>query len=129
MLRDRAYDLLIGQGYNCAETMLHLCDEAFDLKLQEETYLALGVFGAGLASGEVCGAVAAAEGVLGVLYNQGEFNKSPDCKQRVQLFLKRVRELCGDTQCRVLRPKYFEPGIRCLHLVEQVADLLEEIAR
>ncbi len=129
MLRDRAYDLLIGQGYNCAETMLHLCDEALELHLTDETYRALGVFGAGMASGEVCGAVAAAAGVLGILYTQGEFNKSPDCKQRVQKFLAAVRETLGDTQCRNLRPKYFEPGIRCLHLVEQVADLLEEIAR
>ena len=129
MLRDRARELLLERNFNCAETMLLLCDEAFHLNLSQETFRAAGVFGGGLASGELCGAVAASCAVLGMLFSDQKFNLSPDCKRRVHTFITRVRETLGDTQCRALRPQYFEPEIRCLRLVEQVADLLEEIAK
>jgi len=127
MLRDKAKEVLIERNFNCAETILLLSNEAFQLNLSEETFKAVGVFGSGLASGEICGAVAAACTVLGMLYTGEKFNLTPDCRRRVSTFISRVRETLGDTNCRVLRPKYFEPEIRCLKLVEQVADLLEEI--
>lgn len=127
MLRDKAYEYMVGQGCNCAETLLHVADDALHLELTDETYKALGVFGRGLACGNLCGALAAACGVLGTLYSTGEFHKSPEAELKVKTFMLRAQEELGDTQCAVLRPRYFEPGVRCLHLVERAADMLEEL--
>ena len=35
------------------------------------------------------------------------------------------REMCIRDRCTELKEKYADPDVRCLHLVEEVADLLE----
>ena len=56
------------QGYNCAESIVHAGNEAYQLGLSEHDMRMAAAFGAGLQVGDVCGVLAGAGCVLSCLY-------------------------------------------------------------
>ena len=64
MLKDTYEKYYYDQNYNCAETMIRAANEYYDLKLHDRDMIMLGGYGAGMQTGNTCGAVLAAVSVL-----------------------------------------------------------------
>lgn len=84
-------------GCNCCQAVLGCCCDRFDLDPDTAYHLA-AFFGAGMRSGEVCGAVTGALMALGLQYGDGN---NRQCNKSAQ-FLKAFKEQYGSVVCKEL---------------------------
>ncbi len=129
-MKEKAVDYYINQGYSCAESVLKA---AFDEGLCPEVLFSCATaFSGGMASGCVCGAVAAAQIING--YNFGRENQKGNevlarlnAAKIVEEFKKRNKVTC----CRVLS-KGLEGSARkqnCSKYVADVCEIIEDILK
>lgn len=86
-------------GCNCCQAVLGCCCDRFSM--DADTAYRLGAFfGAGMRSGEVCGAVTGALMALGLRYGDENNRQSTKSAQ----FLKAFRETYGSLLCKELLP-------------------------
>ncbi|WKY48666.1 C-GCAxxG-C-C family protein [Eubacteriaceae bacterium ES3] len=95
---------LFSQGFNCAQAILSVfCDE-FDLKREAALKMTSG-FGGGLCQGELCGAVSSAVMVLGLKYGQSE-KEDNEAKENtydvVNDFCRKFKAINGSIICNGL---------------------------
>jgi C_GCAxxG_C_C family probable redox protein len=117
----------LDENMNCAESVLHAADEAWKLELMPETFKAVAPFG-GMCCGQTCGAIAGAVAAIGTKYVDDGLHKSPLAKEKTEKFMKEFHRRFGSYLCQELKCRYAKDERRCLELVEQVAELLEEMA-
>ena len=84
-------------GCNCCQAVIMCCAEQYGLT-EEQAYRLGAFFGAGMRSGEVCGAVSGALMGLGLQYGDEENRRCGKSKE----FLKAFREAHGSVICREL---------------------------
>lgn len=125
MLRDYVKLYYLEQNRNCAETILCAANDYWGLALEPTVFHALGSFGGGLGCGSLCGALAGSAAVLGILSTGTIAHENPLLRPTCSRLVQRFRERFGSEQCSALRPLHKKE--RCLLLVEQAADLLEEL--
>lgn len=118
--RAEEYDL------NCAESIMYAANEEYDLNLSKETLKVMSGFGGGLAIGDVCGVIAGAIGVIGVMFTEVSGHKSPKVKEMTQEFIKRFQDKLGYIKCIDLKNEYTNVK-RCTLMIEAGAEILEEI--
>ena len=93
---------IFGSGFNCAQSVLAVFCEDYGLSQKEALLVASG-FGAGLRSGEVCGAVTGAVMVIGLKYGQ---NKAEDkeskqkCNEAAEEFIRAFKGRNKSIICR-----------------------------
>ena len=75
MLKDLLPKYYFEQNYNCAETILRAANEYYDLKLHDRDMILVGAYGAGIQSGNTCGAVLSAAAVLSMKYVEAKAMK------------------------------------------------------
>lgn len=138
---DEIYDLFM-QSINCAQVVVgQAADEIGADKAQAVS--AASPFGAGMFSGDTCGAVAGALMAIGLKYGNGEpggHEQSAHCREKAVQFQQLFRERHGSTICRdILGYDYAVPGefeqasltgkIReaCPACVQTALELLEEL--
>lgn len=126
MLKDIYQKYYYEQNYNCAETLIHAGNEYYQLGLHEKDMIMMGGFGAGIQSGNTCGAVLAAVGVLSMKYVEAKAHESTDISPVVNKLLAKVEAKYGSILCKDIKPVSFEPGVRCKKTLEAVCDSLEE---
>ena len=129
-MREKAVDYYLNHGYSCAESVLKAASD--DGLCPKELLSCATAFSGGMASGCVCGAVAAAQIVNG--YNFGRENSKgnevlarENAKKIVEEFKKRNKVTC----CRVLS-KGFEGAERkaqCSKFVSDACEILEELLK
>ena len=123
----RAYH---SKRYNCAQSVLCACGEYTGL--DEETALAIaGGFGAGLASGEVCGAISGAVMAISLCAPYTDCSR-PEDNARVSALAKECvaacREKLGAVTCRDLLEQ--EKGNHsCPRIVMDCAEIAENMIR
>jgi len=87
-------------GCNCCQAVIMCCAEQYGLT-EEQAYRLGAFFGAGMRSGEVCGAVTGALMGLGLQYGDENNRQCGKSKE----FLKAFREAHGSVICRELLEK------------------------
>ncbi len=107
------------KGCNCCQAVIMSCCEKFGLE-QEQAYALGAFFGAGMRTGEVCGAVSGALMGLGLKY--GDENNRQCGKSRE--FLQAFRDAFGTLLCREILAQH-EKKI-CPVLINFAAKYLED---
>ena len=80
MLKDHIEKYYIEGNYNCAETIIRAGNDYYELGLHDRDMIAFGVFGAGIQTGNTCGAVLAAASILSMKYVERKAHESDDIK-------------------------------------------------
>ena len=106
-------------GCNCCQAVIMSCCEDFGLT-QEQTYALGAFFGAGMRSGEVCGAVSGALMGLGLRYGDENNRQCGKSKE----FLKVFEEEFGSVLCREILAKHQKKI--CPVLINFAAKYLED---
>lgn len=126
MLKDYIEKYYFEQNYNCAETILRAANEYYDLKLHDRDMIMVGAYGAGIQSGNTCGAVLSAAAVLSLKYVEARAHESEDIRPVVQKLLRKFNEKYGSILCKDIKAQSFKPEYRCKMTVETACDILEE---
>ncbi|MBR4573307.1 MAG: C_GCAxxG_C_C family protein [Lachnospiraceae bacterium] len=127
MLKD-VYEKYYYEGnYNCAETIIRAGNEYYDLGLHDRDMIAFGGFGAGIQTGNTCGAVLAAVSVLSMKYIEKNAHESKDIKPVTTALIREFNNKYGSILCRDIKPLSFKPDIRCKNTIEAACDILERV--
>ena len=118
--RSEEYDL------NCAECIIYAANEEYNLNLKEETLKVMAGFGGGMATGDVCGVVTGAIGVIGIMFTEVSGHKSPIVREMTKEFIKIFNEELGYIKCVDLKKEYINVK-RCTLMIETGAEILEGI--
>lgn len=118
--RNEEYDL------NCAESIMYAANEEYDLNLSKETLKVMAGFGGGMGIGDVCGVIAGAIGIIGVMFTEVSGHKSPRVKAMTQEFISKFHEKLGCIKCDDLKKEYINVK-RCTLMIETGGEILEEI--
>ena len=127
MLKDIYEKYYYEQNYNCAETMIRAADEYYDLGLHDRDMIMLGGYGAGIQTGNTCGAILAAVSVLSIRYVEQKAHESGDIKPVTTMLIRKFNEKYGSILCKDIKPQSFEPEVRCKKTIEAACDILESV--
>lgn len=111
---------------NCAECIMYAANEKYDLNLSEQTLKVMAGFGGGMATGDVCGVITGAIGVIGTMFTDISGHKSPVVREMTREFIKRFNESLGFIKCIDLKKEYANVK-RCTLMIETGAEILEDI--
>ncbi|MBR2295691.1 MAG: C_GCAxxG_C_C family protein [Clostridiales bacterium] len=127
MLKDLYAKYYYEGNYNCAETIIRAGNEYYDLGLHDRDMIALGGFGAGMQSGNTCGAVLAGISILSMKYIEKKAHESTDIKPVTIMLIKRFNQKYGSVLCKDIKPQSFKPDIRCRNTIEAACDIIEDV--
>ncbi len=126
MLKDCYAKYYFEQNYNCAESLLRAANDYYGLQLHDRDMILVGAYGAGIQTGNTCGAILAAASVLSMKYVEAKAHESADIKPAVTLLICKFNAKYGSTLCKDIKPQSFKPEYRCKMTVETACDILEE---
>jgi C_GCAxxG_C_C family probable redox protein len=109
---------LYSTGMNCAQSVVAAYSDEIGLTQDKASDIGAG-FGAGMYTGDTCGAVTAAIAVIGMKYG----NDKMKVIKETQNFMKEFKIWGGTTNCIKLKS---ESGKRCSEIVEYSAKLLDK---
>lgn len=127
MLKDCMYKFYLEQNYNCAESVIRAANEYYGLGLDEKAMIMTGVYGAGIQTGNTCGAILSGAAVLSLKYVPAKAHESEDIKPVTTKFIREFNQIYGGIRCTEIKPKSFKTEYRCLKTVECVCDTLEKV--
>ena len=125
MLKDHLHEYYFDKNYNCAETILRAANDYYNLGLNDRDMIMVGSYGAGLQTGNTCGAVLAASAVLSMMYVPAKAHESADIKPVMQILMRKFKGKYGSTLCKDIKPQSFKPEYRCKLTIEDSCDILE----
>lgn len=127
MLKDLYSKYYFEGNYNCAEAILRAANEYYDLGLHDRDMISFGGFGAGIQSGNTCGAVLAGVGVLSMKYVEQKAHESKDIKPVTMMLIREFNKQYGSVLCKDIKPQSFKPEYRCKNTIEVACDILEKV--
>jgi len=118
-----------GKNYdlNCSETILYAANAEYSLNLSKDTYKTMAGFGGGMAVETVCGALAGAIAVLGIIYTKERAHENTKIKNLTSELYTRFTEKLGTENCGKLKSNYRTDEIRCSLMVKVAGEILEDI--
>lgn len=125
MLKDLLPKYYFDGNYNCAETIIRAANEYYNLGLNDRDMIMLGVYGAGIQTGNTCGAVLATASVLSMKYVEAKAHESADIKPVTLILMRKFKEKYGSHLCKDIKPQSFKPEYRCKVTIEDSCDILE----
>ena len=126
MLKDLADRYYFEGNYNCAESILRAANEYYGLGLHDRDMILMAGFGAGMQTGDTCGTLLSAIGVLSMKFVAAKAHESADIRPAATLLTRKFRQRFGDTLCKNIKAAHFRPEVRCQFTVHAACDLLEE---
>ena len=126
-LKDLYSKYYYDQNYNCAETMIRAGNEYYELGLHDRDMIAFGGFGAGIQTGNTCGAILSAVSILSMRYVEKKAHESTDIRPVTTALIRKFNERYGSVLCKDIKPQSFQPDIRCKHTIEAACDILEQV--
>ena len=126
-LKDLYSKYYYDQNYNCAETMIRAGNEYYELGLHDRDMIAFGGFGAGIQTGNTCGAILSAVSLLSMRYVEQKAHESADIRPVTTALIRKFNERYGSVLCKDIKPQSFQPDIRCKHTIETACDILEQV--
>lgn len=127
MLKDHLSKYYFDGNYNCAESVLRAGNDYYGLDLHDRDMKLVGAYGAGIQTGNTCGALLGAAAILSMKYIEAKAHESKDIKPVVTMLMDKFKAEYESHLCEVVKPKSFKPGVRCLAAVEKTCDILEEV--
>ena len=127
MLKDYYEKYYYDLNYNCAETMIRAANEYYDLGLHDRDMVMLGGYGAGIQTGNTCGAILAAVSVLSMKYVERKAHESKDIKPVTTMLIRKFNEKYGSVLCKDIKPLSFDKKYRCKNTIETACDILEVV--
>lgn len=127
MLKDLLGKYYFDQNYNCAETIVRAGNEYYDLGLHDKDMIMVAAFGAGIQSGNTCGAVLASASILSMKYVEARAHESEDIRPVVMQMMRKFKEKYSSTLCKDIKPQSFKPEYRCQKTIENACDILEDV--
>ena len=126
MLKDYLSTYYFDGNYNCAESLLRAANDYYKLELHDRDMKLVAGFGAGMQTGNTCGALLSAISVLSMKYVEKKAHESADIKPVTELLTSKVLDRLNSIECNKIKPLMFKPEIRCLNTVNSICDALEE---
>ncbi len=126
-LKDLYSKYYYDMNYNCAETMIRAGNDHYNLGLGDRDMIAFAGFGAGIQTGNTCGAILAAVSVLSMKYVEKKAHESKDIKPVTTLLIRAFNDRYGSVFCKDIKPQSFKPDIRCKATIETACDILEQV--
>lgn len=127
MLKDLLGKYYFDQNYNCAETILRAGNEYYNLGLHDRDMIMVAAYGAGIQSGNTCGAVLAGASILSMKYVEEKAHESEDIRPVVVNMIRKFNAIYGSTLCKDIKPQSFKPEYRCQKTIETACDIIEEV--
>ncbi|MBO4373633.1 MAG: C_GCAxxG_C_C family protein [Lachnospiraceae bacterium] len=127
MLKDHIDKYYMEGNYNCAETVIRAGNDYYDLGLHDHDMISYGVFGAGIQTGNTCGAVIAAAAILSMKYVEKKAHESEDIKPVTLKLIRAFNERYGSILCKDIKAQSFDREVRCRKTVETACDILESV--
>ncbi len=127
MLKDHLAKYYFDGNYNCAESVLRAGNDYYGLDLHDRDMKLVGAYGAGIQTGNTCGALLGAAAILSMKYIEAKAHESADIKPVVTLMMDKFIAAYNSTLCSEVKPQSFKPGVRCLAAVEKTCDILESV--
>ena len=118
-------DIFLEQDRNCAESVLLWANEKYGLAIAPEDVKLVSGFGGGLGCGEDCGALLGAVAALSKAMVRDRAHATPGFMEACAELVSRFRADLGSIRCTELKERYRRPDVRCLHVVERAAELLD----
>ena len=109
MLKDLYEKYYYDMNYHCAETLIRAANEYYDLGLHDRDMIAFGGFGAGIQTGNTCGAILSAVAVLSVKYVEKKAHESKDIKPVTTALIQEFNRKYGSVLCKDIKPQSFQP--------------------
>lgn len=122
---ERLKELYLEKDFNCAEATLMAVNEEYNLSLDENSIKLIGAFGGGMGCGKVCGALAAAIAAIGRMEIEQRAHATATLKEHCGEYVARFVEFAGDTECALVKERFFVEGQRCLDTVVGNAELFK----
>lgn len=126
-LKDYVRNYYFQQNYNCAEAIIHAANDYYQLGLHEKDMIMVAGFGAGLQTGNTCGAIISSICVLSLLFVKRNAHEGNTITITSAKFINRFKEKYHSTLCKDVRPQSFVKEIRCLNTIDSACDILEEV--
>ena len=126
-LKDLYSKYYYDENYNCAETMIRAGNEYYELGLHDRDMIAFGGFGAGIQSGNTCGAILSAVSILSMKYVEQKAHESADIRTVTTALIRKFNERYGSVLCKDIKPQSFIPEFRCKNTIETACDILEQV--
>lgn len=127
MLKDVCAKYYFEGNYNCAETLIRSGNEYYGLELHDRDMIAFGVFGAGIQTGNTCGAIISAASILSMKYIEKKAHESTDIKPVTTALIRKLNEKYGSVLCKNIKAQSFDKELRCKYTVDSVCDILEQV--
>lgn len=124
---DLAPNYFLNEGYSCSESFARA---AVELGLADKNFISIATsFSGGMGSGCLCGAVAGAQMVIGLLHGKTKDNTA---RQLAKEFYQKFTAIHKVTCCKVLTKEFsdFHSSDRkkhCVNMVYDCAKILDEI--
>jgi C_GCAxxG_C_C family probable redox protein len=122
-----ADDYMLKNDYNCAETMLHAANEAYDLGLSEEAMRAASAFGGGMGREDACGAMTGALMALGCMRSRDWAHKDERLGELRDEFVRKFESRFGSLDCAAIKQTHRSETRGCQAVVEIAASLVEDV--
>ncbi len=114
---------------NCAESVLLGANEKCQLNIAEGDIALVSGFGGGMGCGQTCGALCGAVAALGKAKVAGCAHATTGLREDCAKMVATFEAEFGSLACSEVKAKYFTPEVRCAHVVERTAELLEEMLK
>lgn len=125
-LEDLVYKAYKEDKYNCSEALIVGANEYYNLGLDDDTYKLFSGFGAGMFSGEVCGALSGSVAIVSKLLIQTKAREQMDeLRPKTRIVVKNFQEHLKGRSCKELKPLYFDKQEMCLKTTVLAAQALE----
>ncbi|RGW74772.1 hypothetical protein DWV56_07680 [Holdemanella biformis] len=116
-------------GYNCSETLLHACNESYQLDISEEDMKMMAGFGGGMFIGSTCGALVGSIAALSKMVCKTKAHDMlPELRPLIQKHTRNFKELLGNLDCAHIKPLHHstDPNIKCMNTCLLAAKALEK---
>lgn len=129
MYDDQIETYYLEKDYNCAESVLRILNDAYQLNLREEDFRLVGGFGGGCGCGLLCGALAGGIAALGSMQITKRAHVTPMFKELCTAYCGKMEQKLGSTDCAQIRPRCFREGVRCADVVQTALACFDELVK
>jgi C_GCAxxG_C_C family probable redox protein len=109
------------KGMNCAETILALANDEFNLKLEEKNIRIMAGFGGGMYEEETCGVVTGGIAALSMIFDKEQL------KQIVLDFKKQIKNVFSSNLCSSIKPIHRSEIEGCFMVIHNSYEILRKI--
>lgn len=126
-LQDLTQKYYVEYDYNCAETLLHACNEYYGLHLQDDQMKLVAGFGGGMFVGSTCGALIGCVASLSEKIIETKAHDQLDVfRPAIQKCVRNFKEELKGTNCIEIKPLFHTKETKCLNTCLYAAKAMEK---